>query len=598
MKLKFSLAFLLLFSIVKGQIYPASNFTLASVIDPEPGGGSKYSACWGWTQPGTNKEYAIACSKNGTYWVDVTNPFTPTVAAYQPGTSTNGTWREVKTYGNYCYVVCDDGGSTGFQIFDMSTLPATVTLVSSNANLFRRAHAAWVDGNKLYVSGVTYSTGATSSMDVYSLATPSAPVLLRRLNQDYNFITYVHDEFVRNDTVFASAGYQGLHVFKFNNGLNTFTQLGSLTSYSFSGYNHASALTPDGKTLVFMDEVPASLPIKVADVTNLANIQVLATTNQFPQTTPHNPFVVNNQYCFTAAYKDGTQLYDISTPSVPVLVGYFDTYPQGGGNNNNWSGGAYAGQWGMYPFFPSRNIFALDMTNGVFMFRTHLYAQSDINVQGNSNDIILGSITTSSTNNTNFGTVNIGNSLSKNYVIQNTGLATLTVNTMPVTGLAASEFTLAGLPAFPFTVAPNTGTLGFTIVFTPTATGTRSAMVTINNSDYNEGAYNFKVDGDGHLLQTGINSFENSDFRFFIYPNPIKNEAEFNLPVSSAGTAISIIVYDINGKVVSTRSGTEIQMKGSDRARVTLGELNNGMYTFSLLSEGKEVATKKIVISK
>ena len=236
MKIKYFL--LLLFFVALNKTYSqyaALNMTLISVLDPEPGVSStKYSACWGWTQPGTNREYAIACSRNGTYWVDVTNPATPTVAAYKAGTSTNGIWREVKTYGNYCYVVCDDGGSTGFQIFDMSTLPATVTLVSSNQNLFRRGHACFVDGNKLYVSGVTYSTGNVppgSTMDVYSLATPSAPVLLRRLSQDYNFITDVHDEFVRNDTVYASCGYQGLHVFKFNNGINTFTQLGSLITY-------------------------------------------------------------------------------------------------------------------------------------------------------------------------------------------------------------------------------------------------------------------------------------------------------------------------------------------------------------------------------
>ena len=119
------LAFIFIFSalFVNAQ-YAASNLSLASVTDPEPGAGFKYSACYGWYQQSTGKEYAIAFSKNGTYWIDVTNPFTPTVCAYKAGASSNGTWREGKTYGNYCYVVCDDNASTGFQIFDMSTLPA------------------------------------------------------------------------------------------------------------------------------------------------------------------------------------------------------------------------------------------------------------------------------------------------------------------------------------------------------------------------------------------------------------------------------------------------------------------------------------------
>lgn len=378
------LSLILLLSIytIKAQ-FAASNFTLLSNISPESGSGAKYSGCWGWTQPVTNKEYAIACSKNGTYFIDVTNPLTPTVSAYVAGTSSNGTWRETKTYQNYCYVVCDDGGSTGFQVIDMSTLPATVTLVSSNMNLFKRGHACWVDGDKLYVSGITYSNTSQSSMNVYSLANPASPVLLRELKQDYNFITYVHDEFVRHDTVFASCGNQGLYIFKFNAN-NTFTQLGSLTTYSGSGYNHSTSLTPDGQTMVMLDEVPASLPIKVLNVNNLSNIQVLAITNQFPQTTPHNPFVVSNQYCFVSSYKDGTQLYDISNPSSPVLAGYFDTYNQGGGNNNTWSGSAYSGQWGCYPYFPSKNIFALDMQNGVFMIKSHLFQNLPTDVKINS----------------------------------------------------------------------------------------------------------------------------------------------------------------------------------------------------------------------
>ncbi|MGZ4099621.1 MAG: T9SS type A sorting domain-containing protein, partial [Bacteroidia bacterium] len=139
------------------------------------------------------------------------------------------------------------------------------------------------------------------------------------------------------------------------------------------GYNHSSCLTPNGQTLVFTDEVPAGLPFKTADVTNLSNIQVLATANQFPQGTPHNVFVVNNQYVFLSSYQDGTQLYDISNPATPTLAGFFDTFPQGGGNNNNWSGDNYDGQWAMYPYFPSKNIFACDQKNGLFMLKTHLF---------------------------------------------------------------------------------------------------------------------------------------------------------------------------------------------------------------------------------
>lgn len=359
------------------QTFTASNFTLISRIDPETGSnvdGDKYSACWGWYQADKNKEYAIACAQGGTYWVDMTNPASPTVSAYRAATHVSAIWRECKTYQNYCYVISDDPGNNSFQIFDMQYLPDSVHKVYDGKTYFQRGHTAWVDGNKLYVASVTYSNSSYSSMNVYSLATPTAPVLLRSLKDDYPFITGVHDMFVRNDTVYASCQYQGLFVFKLTSA-NTFTQLGSLTGYTAAGYNHSSALTPNGRTLVFTDEVPNGLPIKIADVSNLQNIQVVATTNQYTATTPHNPFMVSNSLCFMSSYEEGIQLYNISNPATPSLVAWYDTYPQGGGNTGSWSN-AYGGQWGCYPFHPSKTIFALDQTNGLFFLKTAAYSNT------------------------------------------------------------------------------------------------------------------------------------------------------------------------------------------------------------------------------
>ncbi len=602
MKFKYLFAIVLFATInnLKAQVYSASNFTMVSNINPEVGVngyGDKYSACWGWTQPVTNKEYAIACSKSGTYWVDVTNPASPTICAFAAGTSTNGTWRETKTYQNYCYVVSDDGGSNTFQIFDMSALPSTITMVYNSQALFKRGHACWVDGNKLYVSGITYSNNTTSSMNVYSLATPSAPVLLRRLNQDYNFITYVHDMHVRNDTVFASCGNQGLYVFKFNTGTNTFTQLGSLTTYTGSGYNHATSWTPNGQTLVMMDEVPASLPVKIVNVSNLANMQVLATTNQFTATTPHNPWVVSNQYCFASSYQEGTQLYDISNPSNPVLAGFFDTFYQGGGNTGNWGGDAYSGQWSLYPFFPSKNIFALDMSNGLFMLSTHLWANSEINISGNGANIVDGSVATGTIDNTSFGTVTLPNSSNRTFVIENTGLGTLSVSSVSITGANAGDFSIAG-PAVPFTVAPSASQT-LTLQFTPGAAGTRSAIVTLNNNDLNEAVYNFAIAGTGSINTTAINYIKrNTSFNISLFPNPAQNEVQFNIPWHLANKDLVVTIYDAEGKLVSEKHNSDITKTGTSTRSVQISELANGLYFFNLIGNGKSVGTKKLVIAK
>lgn len=358
---------------INAQTYPSQNISMLSLIHPNNGSSGigpddrRYSGVWGWKQTSTNKEYAIAGSSSGTYFIDVTNPSTPSVSALVPGKA-GCTWREMKTYQNYCYIVSDDPSPNTFQIVDMSALPATVTVVHDSTTYFERGHTIWIDGDKMYIGLATYTAGGGyTSMNVYSLATPTAPVLLRTLNQDYGFIAGVHDMYVRNDTVYASCGYDGLYIFKLT-ASNTFTLLGSYTGYNGgSAYNHSSMLTQDGKYLVFCDEVPAALPVRFADVQNLSNIQTLQTFKPHTGTTPHNPYVIGNKWAVISCYQDGLFIYDISLPGNVYQSGFFDTYPQGGFNTSNYDGQNYRGNWGAYPYLPSGIIIAGDMQNGIFI---------------------------------------------------------------------------------------------------------------------------------------------------------------------------------------------------------------------------------------
>lgn len=375
MKKNLLFLFCILSVIYKAQTYPSQNINLVSMIHPNTGtvgvgtDDRRYNGCWGWKQPVTNKEYAIVGTSIGTYFIDISTPSSPSVSAFVGGRP-NCTWREIKTYQNYCYVVSDDGAPNTFQIIDMSQLPSTVTVVHNGGAYFERGHTIYIDGDKMYIGSVTYTTGHTpnySSMDVYSLATPTAPTLLRRLSQDYPAITTVHDMFVKNDTVYASCGFQGLYIYKFNPSNSTFTQIGSYTNYTGSAYNHSSWITANSKYLVFCDEVPASLPIKLVDIQNINNIQPIQTFNPHPATTPHNPYIIGNNYAVVSCYQDGLNIYNIATPTTPFLAGYFDTHPQGGFNVGNYFNADYRGNWGAYPYLPSGLIIALDMQNGVFI---------------------------------------------------------------------------------------------------------------------------------------------------------------------------------------------------------------------------------------
>lgn len=372
-KLLLCSAILISFLLRSQTVYPSYKVNLLGYIDPntidEANDGRSYSGCWGWYQQSKNKEYAISGTSHGTYFIDVSAPATPTICDFVPGKS-GCIWREMKTYSHYCYIVSDDPSPNMFQIVDMQYLPDSVHVVYSGTGYFERGHTIWIDQDKMYIGGITYTLGAGSSpMAVFSLANPEAPVLLRKLEQDIpsSVAGYVHDMYARNDTVFASCAGQGLQIFKLAAGTNTFTQLGSYSGYPFAGYNHSSAMTQNGKYMVFCDEIPAGSPIHFIDIQNLGNIQQMNLANPFPQTTPHNPYIIGNDFALVSSYQDGLIIFNISQLPNIGIAGYFDTHPQGGNNVGNYFGQDYRGNWGAYPFLPSHIIIAQDMQNGVFV---------------------------------------------------------------------------------------------------------------------------------------------------------------------------------------------------------------------------------------
>lgn len=319
--------------------------------------GTRHSSCWGYAQAG--REYAIVGCGNGTAYIDITDPKAPVFVDFVPSQIQNATWREYKTYQQYAYQVSDDGGPNHFDIVDLSYLPDSVHVVySGSEEYFRTGHTIFIDGDNMYI-GLHNHT----SMSVFSLKDdPTDPKFLRFLSDDYP--GDVHDMFVRNDTVYASKGWDGaLQILEFKD--NAFKEIGIFNNYPFVGYNHSSWLTPDGKTLIFADEVPGNLPAKSLDVSDPAN-PVLRDTfySQSGKATMHNPFIGVNNTFVMASYEDGVQVFDYTNPDTIKMRGYFDTHFQSDAEGPT---GGYTGVWSAYTQLPSQNMVVVDMANGLFV---------------------------------------------------------------------------------------------------------------------------------------------------------------------------------------------------------------------------------------
>lgn len=355
-----NLLFLLLFPFCL-QAQEHLNMSLLGHWD-EPGlpvaGSIKYNDIWGYTDC-EGSEYAIIGSARYIHFINVTNPAAPEEIARFEG-SANSIWRDFKTYGHYAYAVADQG-SDGLMVFDLSLLPESVSLVFQDNASFARSHNVFIDepNGRLYLAG---SSATFNGVAAYSLTgRPEEPLFLgtRALPGGY-----FHDIYVRNHIAYCSHGGNGLWVYDFSDYDNILT-LGNLTSYPEQGYNHSSWLNEEGNYLVFADETHGA-GLKLADVADLANISIAdlfrsqllapAAANSIP----HNPFI-RDQYAFVSYYHDGVQVFDLSNPEEVERVAYYDTYPE----NLNYSG--YQGCWGVYPFLPSGNIIASDITHGLFI---------------------------------------------------------------------------------------------------------------------------------------------------------------------------------------------------------------------------------------
>ncbi|MES2512800.1 MAG: choice-of-anchor B family protein [Bacteroidota bacterium] len=357
--------------------YPSLNISLLSVIDPEVSFSNpaswqqKYSGCWGWYQVSKNKEYAIIGSASGAYFIDVTNPLLPVVND-SVKVDNHAIHREIKTYSHYAYITTDEqGGRTC--IVDLQYLPDSIHEIPSST-LPQRAHTLFIEGSHLYMELAELPPAAAptasfvTGLAVYDLILPEAPTLLRYIEQDYASVSVggclAHDVFVNNDTIFASCQGNGLKIYRFTP-TNTFSLMATYSNYIQAGYNHSSWLSEDRKHLVFCDEVPTGLSAKIIDVQNFSNIVLTDTFKSHAGATAHNPYIVGNRWCWLSSYEDGIYLYDISNPNQVSTYGFIDTRPAHGFNDGYPDD--YQGNWGAYPFLPSKIVLTLDQQNGLFI---------------------------------------------------------------------------------------------------------------------------------------------------------------------------------------------------------------------------------------
>ena len=132
----------------------------------------------------------------------------------------------------------------------------------------------------------------------------------------------------------------------------------------------------------------------------------------------------------------------------------------------------------------------------------------EINLQGNSIDIANGDLTPDTGDRTDFGSISTEFSLISTFTIQNLGEVDLTIDDISISGTDASDFAADLLNPTPFVISGGSAQV-FDVIFSPSTSGIKEAVVNIASDDPDDGSYTFGVTGEG-LLPQEINVQGNS----------------------------------------------------------------------------------------
>ncbi|MDX1741228.1 MAG: choice-of-anchor B family protein, partial [Rhodothermales bacterium] len=162
--------------------YPCRDVDLLSFVPRENLGAGSLNDVWGWTDPDTNREYALVGLSSGTAFLDVTDPVSPTFLGSLPTQTDSSPWRDVKVYRNHAVVVSEATGH-GMQIFDLTQLrsvtvkPVTFSPTALYTGL-GSAHNVFVNEATGYAYAVGSRGGNRScgvGLHIVDLQMPEAP---------------------------------------------------------------------------------------------------------------------------------------------------------------------------------------------------------------------------------------------------------------------------------------------------------------------------------------------------------------------------------------------------------------------------------------
>jgi choice-of-anchor B domain-containing protein len=375
--------------------FTCSNIELTSHVPVGGLGGDRgawVNDVWGWTDPETQREIALVARRDGTSFVDLSNPSSPRLLGNLPRTvgSPPSVWRDIKVMNDHAYIVADGAGAHGVQVFDLTRLRGVrgtpVNFAPDTTyHEIHSAHNVVVDTT----SGFLYVVGANSGGETCGgglhIVDAREPRQLRFIGcyndrAGANPRGYTHDAQClvyrgpdtryRGREICVGSNEREINIADVTDKANPV--LIGRNSYPNVSYAHQGWFD-DEQRYFYMndegDELDGVVDGTRTIVWDLSRLDDPVVAHQYigpVKSSDHNLFVRGN-LVFEANYGSGLRVLDITDRVRPREIGYFDSAPL----NDDGPGhsAAQSGAWSNYPFFRSGIVVFTSVREGLFIVK-------------------------------------------------------------------------------------------------------------------------------------------------------------------------------------------------------------------------------------
>jgi len=334
--------------------------------------GTGGSDVWGWFDAQTGDEYALVGMTDATAFVNVTNAEVPVFLGTLPTAAGTSVWRDIKVYQDYAYIVADNTGAHGMQLFDLTRLRGQSAPQTFSADLvygdFGSAHNLAINED----SGFAFAVGTDTcsfGLHMIDITTPGNPMFAgcyaTASSHDAHCVAYQGpDVDYAGSEICANAAEDHFEIVDVT--LKSAPVTVSTDTYAQLGYVHQAWFTEDHRFVLLgdeLDELDFLSPTRthVYDVADLDNPVYVFAYEATTSAIDHNLYVLGNQV-YSANYTVGLRILEHGDLANSELteVAFFDTFPA-----NDTA--EFAGAWSVYPFLPSGNLLVSDASNGLFI---------------------------------------------------------------------------------------------------------------------------------------------------------------------------------------------------------------------------------------